>query len=52
MKVRLKQRAKRYETMSCRCCDRVMLKERQLDKQSLKEAEQELQSNTLDCDVV
>lgn len=42
MKVRLKQRAKRYETLSCRCCDRVMLKERSLDRQQLKEAVEEL----------
>lgn len=42
MKVRLKQRAKRYETMSCRCCDRVMLKEAQLDKQTLKETLEEV----------
>jgi hypothetical protein len=52
MKVKVKQRAKRYETMSCRCCTRVMLKEHTLDKQSLKEAEQESLSNMLDCDDV
>lgn len=49
MKVRLKQRAKRYQALSCRCCDRVMLKERTLDKQELKEALEELQS---DCEAV
>lgn len=42
MKVRLKQRAKRYEILSCRCCDRVMLKERSLDVQELKEALEEI----------
>jgi hypothetical protein len=49
MKVRLKQRAKRYQTLSCRCCDRVMLKEAQLDKQTLKEALEEIM---LDCEAV
>lgn len=52
MRVRLKQRTKRYERLSCRCCDRVMLKERTLDRQQLKEAVEELQSNTLDCEAV
>lgn len=42
MKVRLKQRTKRYQTLSCRCCDRVMLKEHMLDKQTLKEAVEEV----------
>ena len=49
MKVRLKQRTKRYQPLSCRCCDRVMLKERMLDKQQLKEAVEDLM---LDCEAV
>jgi hypothetical protein len=52
MKVRVKQRAKRFSQMSCRCCTRIHCREELLDKQSLKETLEELQSNTLDCEAV
>lgn len=42
MKVRVKQRPKRYSEMSCRCCTRVHFKEEELDKQVLKETLQEI----------
>ncbi|CUR44336.1 hypothetical protein VCM_00120 [Pseudomonas phage VCM] len=51
MKVRVKQRPKRFSQMSCRCCTRIHFKEEAVDKQTLKEALEEI-SNTLDCDDV
>lgn len=42
MKVRVKQRAKRFSQMSCRCCTRIHFKEEALDKQTLKEALEEI----------
>ncbi|UAV89653.1 hypothetical protein [Pseudomonas phage COT4] len=51
MKVRVKQTKKKFAMMPCGCCERVYFKEKSLDKQTLKEALEEI-SNTLDCDDV
>lgn len=42
MKVRVKQRAKRFSSLSCRCCTRIHFKEEAIDKQVLKEALEEI----------
>lgn len=42
MKVKIKQRSKRFSTMSCGCCDRIHYKEQALDKQQLKELLEEI----------
>lgn len=55
MKVRIREpriaRLKRNGSY-CPCCDHLNWKPALMDKQALKEALEELQSNTLDCDVV
>jgi hypothetical protein len=42
MKVRVKQRPKRFSQMSCRCCTRIHFKEEAVDKQVLKETLEEI----------
>jgi hypothetical protein len=44
MKVRVKQTKKKFAVMPCGCCERVYFKERSLDKQTLKEALEEIHS--------
>lgn len=45
MKVRIKQRKKKFKMLPCGCCESVYFKDKCFDRQTLKEALQELEED-------
>ena len=45
MKVRIKQRKKKFKMLPCGCCESVYFKDKCFDRQPLKEALQELEED-------
>lgn len=50
MRVRVKQRKLKFKMMSCGCCESVYFKDRCFDKQTLKEALEDIHENQIEED--